>query len=136
MAFQFSDKAASGILHDSVPTTFPAGSLVDIRAGADPGPGAVDTGTLLATVVLPGGPWGAGAGRGIPKAGVWSLPAIAAGVAGHFRLKTAGDGGLAVQTDPRVTGSCGQGAGDMSLDNTNIAVGQVVTINIFALSVP
>jgi hypothetical protein len=47
MATTSTDAAARGILHDSVLTTFPAGSKLQYRSGAGPGASAVPTGTLI-----------------------------------------------------------------------------------------
>lgn len=136
MALVVTDAAARGISHDGVPTTFPAGAIVEIRSGAPPGPSAAPTGTLLATIVLPVTPWAAAAARSTPKQGVWQdADADNGGVAGHYRLKTAADTGAATQNEARIEGtvSATGGGGDMTLDNTNIAQHQQVTVNSFAV---
>jgi hypothetical protein len=73
---------------------------------------------------LPATPWAAAATKSKAKQGVWSAAAVAAGVAAHYRMTNAAD-------TEREEGTVGQGSGDLSLDNTNIAVGQTVTINTF-----
>jgi hypothetical protein len=106
MAIVVTDAAARGISHDGVPTTFPAGSILEIRSGAPPGPSAAPTGTLISTIVLPAGPWAAAALRATPKQGVWEQAnATAGGVAAHFRLKTAADTGAATQNEARLEGT-------------------------------
>jgi hypothetical protein len=111
MAIVVTDAAARGISHDGVPTTFPAGAILEIRSGAPPGPSAAPTGTLIATIVLPAGPWAAAAAARDAEAGR---------VAGcgcrqwrrrrHFRLKTAADTGAATQNEARVEGTATQPA--------------------------
>lgn len=136
MAIVATDAAARGISHDGVPTTFPAGSILEIRSGAAPGPSAAPTGTLIASMVLPAAPWAAAAGRATPKQGVWQDAAADNGaVAGHFRLKTAADTGAATQNEARIEGTATAtgGGGDMTLDNTNVAQNQQVTVNTFQL---
>lgn len=136
MSATLTDAAARGITHDGVPTTFPAGSILEIRTGAAPGANAAPTGTLLASVTLPATPWTAAASRGTPKQGTWSTTGAAAGTAAHFRLKTASDTGAATQNEARIEGTVTAtgGGGDVTVDNTNIAVGQVVTVNSYAVS--
>lgn len=135
MAVLFSDNAANIILDSGIATAWPAGSLLDLRTGAAPGPNAAPTGILLAQIVLPAGPWAAAAARAKAKAGVWSVAAIAVGVAVHYRLKRAADTNLADATQVRQEGTCAIGGGDLSADNTNIAVGQIVTVNSFSESI-
>lgn len=89
---------------------------------------AAATGTLLVEMALPSD-WMAAASAGVKaKAGTWSGTGAAAGTAGYFRIvDTAG-------TTTHAQGTCGLGSGDMSLDNTSIAVSQVVTVNSFSLT--
>jgi hypothetical protein len=62
------------------------------------------------------------------KSGSWSASASGAGVAASFRVyDTPG-------TTCHMQGAVGQGSGDLSLDNTNIASGQTVTVNTFQLT--
>lgn len=135
MSVTSTDAAARGVSHDGVPTTFPAGSKLQYRTGAPPGANLAPTGTLLAEITLPATPWGAAASRGTPKNGIWSVAAVAAGTVGHYRLITSGDTGTATQNDPRIEGTVALGSGgDLNMDNTNLAVGQVVTENTFAVT--
>jgi hypothetical protein len=74
--------------------------------------------------------WMAAAAAGAKaKSGTWQdLLADAAGTAAHFRVyKT--DGTTCV-----IQGTCGIGSGDLQLDNTSIAVNQVVTVTAFTLT--
>jgi hypothetical protein len=101
-----------------------------IRTGAQPADcAAADSGTLLCTIPLPSDYMqNAAAGAKAKSVAAWTATASAAGVAAHFRIKdNAG-------TTCHMQGTVGQGSGDMSLDNTNIANGQTVTVNSFTLT--
>jgi len=113
---------------DAITALFPAGAILEIRTGASPGAENAATGTLLASITLPATPWNAAASSVATKNGTWQdASADGDGVAAHYRLKNSGD-------THRVDGTVGQGSGDLSLDNTNIATGQVVTISTFQLT--
>jgi hypothetical protein len=100
-----------------------------IRSGAQPADCATaDSGTLLCTIPLPSDWMAAAAAGAKSKLGTWSAAASAAGTAAHFRIKDSAG------TTCHMQGSVGQGSGDMSLDNTNIASGQTVTVNTFTLT--
>jgi predicted phage tail protein len=124
MTIAYKDSTGNFALDQLYDNKFPAGSLVNIRTGAAPGPNAATSGTLLDQITLPATPWAAAATKSKAKQGVWSAAAVAAGVAAHYRMTNAAD-------TEREEGTVGQGSGDLSLDNTNIAVGQTVTINTF-----
>jgi hypothetical protein len=129
MAIQLSVAARNGRL-DAIETEAGTSAIMKIRTGAQPADcAAADSGTVLATLNLPSD-WMAAASAGSKaKSGTWQdAAADAAGTAAHFRIyKT--DGTTCV-----IQGSVGQGSGDLSLDNTVIAVGQVVTITGFTLT--
>lgn len=91
---------------------------------------AAATGTLLVDMALPSDWMGAASAGVKAKAGTWSGTGAAAGTAGYFRIvDTAG-------TTTHAQGTCTitAGGGDMILDNTSIAVSQVVTVNSFTLT--
>jgi hypothetical protein len=124
MAVDYNNALAKAIL-DRYDTEFPAGSLLQLRTGAPPGADAAATGTLLVEITLPATPWSAavdGASKG--KNGTWSDVGVAAGTIGHFRLKNAGD---TKREEGTVTAT--GGGGDMTVDNTSVAIGQTVTVN-------
>jgi hypothetical protein len=112
--------------------------VLEIRTGAAPGPDAAPTGTLLVSITLPADAFAAATGKHVAKAGTWSNTAAAAGTAAHFRMKTSGDGGGSSTTDKRIEGTVTAtgGGGDATVDNTNIASGQTVTVNSFQLNFP
>lgn len=129
MAIQLSTSVRNARL-DAIETTISTSAILKIRTGAQPADCATaDSGTVLATLNLPSDWMAAAASGSKAKAGTWQdTSADAAGTAAHFRLY-ASDG-----TTCHIQGSVGQGSGDLSLDNTNIAAGQQVTINTFTLT--
>lgn len=129
MPFQFSVATRNASL-DAIETAIGASPTLEIRSGANPAnTAAADTGTLLASMALPAD-WLAAASNGSKSlAGVWQdLAADAAGTAGHFRIKQGAT--CHIQGSITLTG----GGGDMTLNNTNIAVGQQITVNSFTLT--
>lgn len=111
----------------------PAGHLgstpqLRIYSGAPTGANAAAPAGLLATLTLPTTAFAAAASGAKAKTGTWSGTASAAGTAASFRL---------VKSDGTTTvleGTVGQGAGDLSLDNTSIAGSQTITINTFSVT--
>jgi hypothetical protein len=128
MALQYSVAVRNAQL-DAVESTAGATAKLRILTGAPPATCATaESGTLLCEITLPAD-WMAAAGSGAKaKSGTWSAAASAAGVAGYFRIvDNAG-------TTCHVQGTVGEGSGDLSLDNTDIANGQTVTVNTFTLN--
>jgi hypothetical protein len=128
MALQYS-VAVNNARLDAVETTAGASAKLRILSGSAPANcAAAETGTLLCEIALPAD-WMAAASSGSKaKSGTWSGTGAAGGVAGYFRIvDNAG-------TTCHLQGTCGQGSGDLSLDNTNIAVSQAVTVNTFTLT--
>jgi hypothetical protein len=129
MAIQLATSTRNARL-DAIETDAGVSAIMKIRTGAQPADcGTADSGTVLATLNLPSDWMAAAAAGAKAKSGTWQdAAADAAGVAGHFRVyKTDG-------TTCIIQGSCGIGSGDLQLDNTNIAVGQVVTVTGFTLT--
>lgn len=129
MTLQYSVTVRNARL-DVVETTIGTSPTLEIRSAAPPvNCAAADSGTVLATVALPSD-WMAAASAGSKsKSGTWQdISADAAGTAGHFRIKQGGT--------CHIQGTCTitAGGGDMILDNTNFAVGQVFTVVNFALT--
>jgi hypothetical protein len=124
-----------GALNGGSGINFDSGVL-EIRTGAAPGPDAADSGTLLASITLPADAFAAASSGAAAKSGTWSdSSANGSGTAQHFRIKQSGDsGGATGSSDERIEGTVGEGSGDLSLDNTDIASGQVVTVSTFSLS--
>ena len=114
---------------DQVETVVGASPILRIRSGAPPATVATaDSGTVLVEMTLPAD-WMAAASAGSKaKSGTWEdTVADASGIAGHFRIYTSG--GVA-----KLQGTVGESAADMIIDNTDINVGQPVSIVTFAIS--
>ena len=129
MAFQFSTPARNAAL-DAVETTIGASPTLELRSGAKPADcAAADSGTLLASMVLPAD-WLAAASAGAKTLlGTWQdLAADAAGTVGHYRIKAGAT--CHIQGSVTATG----GGGDMTIDNPVLAVGQQVTVTAFTLT--
>lgn len=111
---------------DAEEVTIGTAPLLKIFSGAQPvNCAAADPAGLLATLTLPSD-WLGNAAAGVKsKAGAWSGAASAAGTAASWRIKDATDTTCHYQGSITVTG----GGGDLTLDNTSIAVAQVITIN-------
>ncbi|WP_295169663.1 hypothetical protein [uncultured Brevundimonas sp.] len=128
MAIQLSVAARNARL-DTFESTAGASAKLQIRSGAQPANcAAAASGTLLCEIAMPSD-WMANAASGSKaKAGTWSGTGAAAGTAGHFRIvDNAG-------TTCHMQGSVGTSGTDMTLDNTNIASGQTVTVNTFTVT--
>jgi hypothetical protein len=127
MSLQFAVSTRNARL-DAIETDIGTSPTLEIRTGAAPADCATaDSGTLLATLALPSDFMAAASGGSKAKSGTWQVAAAAAGVAAHFRIKTSG-------SVVKLQGTCGLGSGDLSLDNTNIAVGQTVTVTAFTIT--
>lgn len=136
MPLRTSTAAKNAVLDTGFDAVF-NGGVLEIRSGAQPA-SANDAaaGTLLASIPLPADAFAAAVNGLKSKSGTWQDPAgDAAGVAAWFRIKQSDDAGSTNGTDERVDGDVtltGAG-GALTLDNTNIAVGQVVNITSFTV---
>lgn len=130
---QFDVLTRNAIL-DAIETAAGTGAVLKIRTGAAPASVATaDAGTVLATLVLPTDWMAAASGGTKSKLGTWEdLTADAAGVAGHFRLYQSDGTTAKWQGTVSATG----GGGELTLDNTNIAAGQQVTVTGWTLTAP
>ncbi len=128
MSLQYSTLVNNARL-DSIETTIGTSAKLRIYTGSAPANcAAAATGTLLVEMTLPSDWMVAASAASKAKAGVWSEPAIASGIAGYFRI---------VDNSGTVTGlqgTAGMAATDMILDNSNIATTQVVTVDTFVLN--
>ena len=131
MTMQYSIAVRNARL-DAVESTTGTSAILKIRTGAPPvNCAAADSGTVLATANLPSDWMAAAAAGSKSKSGTWQdLSADAAGVAGHFRIYDSGGATCHMQGTCTITG----GGGDMILDNTNFALGQVFTVVNFTLN--
>lgn len=130
MSLQLSVAARNAGL-DAYETAVGVSAKLDIYSGSPPANcAAADTGTLLATLSLPSD-WMANASGGSKGlAGSWTGTGSAAGTAGYFRIKDSTNTTCHMQGTVTLTG----GGGDMTMDNTNIASGQSITVNSFNLT--
>ena len=130
MALQYSTTYRNALL-DAFETTVGTSPKLQLRTGAQPANcGTADSGTLIAELTLPSDFMDAASSGSKAKAGTWSGNASAGGTPAHFRIKDSGG------TTCHMQGSVGQGTGDLSLDNTTITNGQLITISTFTLTAP
>jgi hypothetical protein len=131
MAIQLSTAARNARL-DAIETTIGTLAILRIRTGAAPANcGTADSGTVLAEATLPSDWMNAASGGTKTLLGTWSdASANATGTAAHFRIYDSAGTTCHLQGTVTITA----GGGDMTLDNTSIATGQVVTITSFTLT--
>lgn len=117
---------------DAYESTIGTAPTLEIRTGAPPANcAAADSGTLLASMTLPSDWMSAASSGSKSKLGTWEdLTANAAGTAGHYRIKQ----GATCHEQGTVTAT--GGGGDMTVDNTSIAVNQKVTVTTFVRTQP
>ena len=127
MAIQLSVAARNARL-DSIETAVGVSPFLQIRSGAQPANcAAAASGTLLAELPLPADWMGAAAAGSKARAGSWTVAAVAPGTAAHYRIVDNPKTTCHEQGTVTATG----GGGDLTLDNTNIAAAQTVTITTF-----
>lgn len=131
MAIQLSTAVRNARL-DAIEVTVGTAAKLRIRSGAQPASCATaDSGTLLATFDLDSDWMAAAASGAKAKAGTWQeSSADGTGTAAHWRIYASDGTTCHLQGTVTATG----GGGDLTLDNTSIATGQVVTITAFSLT--
>ena len=131
MAFQLSVDARNATLA-AIETEVGVNPILTISTGSVPADcGTANTGTVLATMVLPADWLSDAVGGSITLSGTWQdLSADASGTAGYFRLHNNGGTTCHMQGTVTATGA----GGDMQLDNTNIATGQQINITTFTIT--
>ncbi len=130
MALQMST-AVRDAMANQIESTVGSSPKLQIRTGSPPANcAAADTGTLLVEMTLPADWLSAASGGTVSKLGTWQANAVAGGTAGHFRIKNSAGTVTHLQGTVTATG----GGGDLTLDNTNIANGQTVTITAFDIT--
>ena len=124
MTYQYSAAVRNAKL-DAVETAVGTLAVVKIFSGAEPANcAAADPAGLLVSMTLPSDWMNAASAGSKTKLGTWSTAASGTGTAASWRLY-ASDG-----TTCHVQGNMT----DMTLDNTSIASGQVVTVNTFTIT--
>ena len=131
MAIQLSTSVRNARL-DAIESQIGTSPILKIRSGSVPASCATaDAGTVLAALTLPSDWMAAASGGSKAKSGTWEdASADAAGTAAHFRIYDSTGTTCHLQGTVTITG----GGGDLTLDNTNIAVGQDVIITGFTLT--
>lgn len=133
------DGGASGGIKGSFNLGF-----MNIYTGTQPASAdSAATGTLLGTVSVNGGGTGvtfdAAAAGVIAKAAAetWRFTGLADGTAGWFRLWPAGGtpGGSSA-SEARLDGTVGTSGADANINNLNIVVGGVTTVDSFTVTMP
>jgi hypothetical protein len=116
---------------DAIETAIGTAPKMQFFTGAAPANCATaDSGTKLVDSALPSD-WLTNAASGTKgKNGSWNLVGVAAGNAGHFRVKDSAGTTCHIQGSITATG----GGGDMTLDNINIAVDQAAAVNSFNIT--
>lgn len=130
MAIQLSTSVRNAML-DSIETTISTSPVLKLFTGAQPANcAAANSGTELLSETCPSDWAAAASGGSKAKSGTWQAAGIAAGTAAHFRLYASDGTTCHLQGSVTATG----GGGDLTVDNTSIAVDQVVTINTFTMN--
>lgn len=131
MTYQFSTAVRNAEL-DAIESTIGTSPVLRIRTGAAPANCAgADTGTVLATMTLPSDWLAAASGGSKSLLGTWQdASADATGTAAHFRIYDSTGTTCHIQGTVTASG----GGGDLTLDNTSIAAGQLVSITSFTLT--
>ena len=127
MALQYST-AVRDAKNDSIETTIGTAPTLTILTGAPPANcAAADTGTVLATIVLPSDWMAASSGGTKAKLGTWQdTSAHNSGTAGYFRIKQG--------ATCHVQGTVGTSGADMIVDSVNFTATQSFTINTFSIT--
>jgi hypothetical protein len=120
---------------DQIESTTGASARLHLYSGAMPASCATAaSGTLLVNMALPADWMTAAANGSKSRQGIWSgTGTVGAGTgtnAGYFRITDSTGATAHMQGTVTISG----GGGDMTLDNTNIAQNQAVTVNTFTVS--
>lgn len=108
------------------------GGTLEIYTGtqpADPNSGA--TGSLLATITIPGTAFGSPSSGVIAKAGTWSALATATGTAGYCRMISAD---TLKTLDIQVSDT--PGGNNMLINDLNIVNGNIVSVTSLTITIP
>lgn len=130
MTLQYSVAVRNAKL-DQVESIIGTAARLKVFTGSPPANcAAADSGSLLATVVLPSDWMNAASGGTKTLLGTWSVAASGTGTAGYFRLYDSGVTTCGAQGTITATG----GGGDLQVDNTSFASGQTFTVTAFTLT--
>lgn len=130
MAVDYSTGVRIGML-DAIETAIGAGPVLRFYSGTKPGKCSdASTGTLLASITLTGDfmSGASAAGNVVTKAknpaSTWSGQATTGGVIGYYRIYDSSQTTCHEQGTVTATG----GGGDITIDNTTVALNQTITI--------
>lgn len=133
MAVLFS-AAVKNAQMNAIESTIGTSAILRLRSGAPPANvAAASSGTVLATMNLPSDWLGASSAGIVAKLGTWSDTSADAGAptaAGHFEIVASDTTTRHMQGTVTATG----GSGDITLDNVQIAAGQLVSISTFTIT--
>lgn len=131
MAIKITDALANALL-DQLETTIGTSPKLQIWSGSVPADESASTAgnTKLVEMTLPSDWMAAASGGSKGKAGTWSGTAIASGTATFFRICNSGGTSQLQGSVAEVSG------GDLNLDNTDIAVNQVVNVSSCTITGP
>jgi hypothetical protein len=116
---------------DQVEATTGVAALLRFYSGTVPANCAAAAGTQLRSFALPSDWMNAAATGSKTKLGTWTDASTGvAGTIGHFRIYDSTGTTCHLQGTVTLTG----GGGDMTVDNTSLAINQVVTVNTFTLN--
>lgn len=135
MALQLSEAVANALLdrYEVEIGTDPILRIYDLTGSAPANCAAAITATLLAELTLPTDWMAAASGGSKAKSGTWQdLSADASGTADFYRIYKSDGTTCVEQGTVTITG----GGGDMTVDNTNIATTQVITVTTFTKTLP
>ena len=128
MAIQYGTTLRNNKL-DQVESTAGTAAVLKILTGSVPNsPATIDSGTTLVVMTLPSDWMAAASGGTKAKQNTWQVSAVGTGTCGYFRVYDS------TSTTCHMQGTCGQGSGDLSFDNSSVNTGQVVTVNTFTLT--
>lgn len=133
MTFRISTAARNAMV-DALTALINAGSppgLLRFRTGSQPtNVGDSEAGTLLGTCPFSSDAFGDGStGTATAAAITNDSSADASGTVAHFRILNAAATAIA-------DGTCGQGSGDISFDNSTIVAGGVIAVSSLTITVP
>lgn len=128
MAMQYS-VAVNNARLDIIEATVGASAKLRIYSGPVPANcAAAASGILLVEMALPSDWMNAASAASKTKLGTWQANAVASGIGGYFRIVDN------TGTTTGIQGTAGMSGTDLILDNSNIAVTQLVTVNSFTLT--
>ena len=132
MAEQYSTAVRNAAL-DAMETAIGTSPILKFFTGSVPANcAAASTGTVLVSMTCPSDWWAAASGGVKTIAGTWNFTGIAAGTIGYFRLFDSTGTTCHWQGTVTATG----GGGDMTVDNTSIAVGQNGSVTTWSRTFP